>query len=61
MSSLERAAMYFALFRSAHWPYFGYPRGFVVGKKVGRPFQAVENDVNANDGLERPSYEKDTR
>ncbi|MCY2977596.1 MAG: DUF1592 domain-containing protein [Planctomycetota bacterium] len=34
-------ALELALFRSAHWPYFGYPRGFVVGKNVGRPFQAV--------------------
>lgn len=34
-------ALELALFRSAHWPYFGYPRGFVVGQKVGRPFQAV--------------------
>jgi hypothetical protein len=26
---------------------------------VGRPFQALENNVNALDRLERPSYEKD--
>jgi hypothetical protein len=28
---------------------------------VGRSFQAVENNWNASDGMERPSYERDTR
>ncbi|MEZ6132333.1 MAG: DUF1592 domain-containing protein [Planctomycetaceae bacterium] len=38
-------ALELALFRSAHWPYFGYPRGFVAKENVGRPFQAVSNDA----------------
>lgn len=37
-------ALELALFRSAHWPYYGYPRGFVA--KVERPFQAVTPDSN---------------
>ena len=27
----DRAELELALFRSAHWPYYGYPQGFVVG------------------------------
>ncbi|HBJ36211.1 MAG TPA: hypothetical protein DDZ51_15965 [Planctomycetaceae bacterium] len=32
-------ALELALFRSAHWPYFGYPRGFVA--RAPRPAQAT--------------------
>ena len=38
-------ALELALFRSAHWPYYGYPRGFVA--KTGRPFQAVAASSNS--------------
>ncbi len=44
-----------ALFRSAHWPYFGYPRGFVVGQNVGRPLQAVTDRSDMTAWKGRPT------
>lgn len=44
-----------ALFRSAHWPYYGYPRGFVVGQDVGRPFQAVTDPADTTAWKGRPA------
>ena len=56
-------ALELALFRSAHWPYFGYPRGFVVGQNVGRPFQAVLDraDTTAWKGLPTEYFEYQVR
>ena len=48
-------ALELALFRSAHWPYFGYPRGFVAKENVGRPFQAVSNDAATTAWKGRPT------
>ncbi len=48
-------ALELALFRSAHWPYFGYPRGFVVGENVGRPFQAVVDSADTTAWKGRPT------
>ena len=48
-------ALELALFRSAHWPYFGYPRGFVVGEDVGRPLQTVADNADATAWQGHPS------
>ena len=48
-------ALELALFRSAHWPYFGYPRGFVVGKNIGRPFLAAISERSATAWKSRPT------